>query len=42
MSMQVTFDLLKAVFGLASICVTICGGVRVVGYIWAHPHRRRR
>jgi hypothetical protein len=42
MSMQTTVDLLKVVFELGSICVTLCGGVRIIGGVWVRPRKRKR
>jgi hypothetical protein len=42
MSMQTTVDLLKVVFEFGSICVTLCGGVRIIERVWFPPRKRRR
>ncbi len=42
MLLQTTVDLLKVVFELGSICVILCGGVRIIRGMWARPRKGKR
>jgi hypothetical protein len=42
MSIETTVAVITVVFQFASICVTICGGVRIVAHMWGYKPKRRR
>jgi hypothetical protein len=43
MSIATTVGVLTVVFQFASICITICGGIRIISHIWGlGPKKKRR
>jgi uncharacterized membrane protein len=42
MTIETTVAVITVVFQFASICITICGGVRIVGHVWGNKPKRKR